>query len=338
VLPTNGQETGIADYVPVIDLTRARSGDAEERRSLAATIDTACRTSGFFVVQGHGVAPDIIEEMHDKSLEFFGLPTNVKTRYEVPTGDPTLRGFYHAPSYVAASDDFDTAPDLCQLYTVNRLGEPGGSSHESLGAAFDVWSRPNPWPSEVAGFKDAWMAYYEALEVLALDLMRLFALGLGLSESFFDDKIDDHITNLVANYYPAVTKDPLPGQYRKGPHSDWGTLTVLYQDETGGLEVQNRDTGEWLDVPVVPGAFVVNIGDLMSVWTNDQWRSTKHRVLVPPAEHRAVPRVSIPYFHQPNWLAEVACLPSCIEEGDQPKHAPVSSGAYLLAKIQSAYG
>lgn len=339
MMSTTADHVTVLDgYVPVIDLTDARSGDPDARRALAATIDTTCRTSGFLVVEGHGVAPEVIEAMHATSLAFFALPTDVKTRYEAHIADVTLRGFYHAPSYVAASDDVETAPDLCELYTICRLGEPGGSSPETLGDDFAVWSRPNPWPGEVVGFREAWLDYYAALSDLSADLMRLFALALGLDEAFFDDKIDEHITNLVANYYPAVDTDPLPGQYRKGPHSDWGTLTVLYQDETGGLEVQNPDTGEWLVVPVVPGAFVVNIGDLMSVWTNGQWRSTKHRVRVPEPEARSVPRVSIPFFHQPNWLAEVECLPSCLEPGQQPKYEPVRSGEYLLGKIQTAYG
>ncbi|MEM9566627.1 MAG: 2OG-Fe(II) oxygenase family protein, partial [Actinomycetota bacterium] len=219
-----------------------------------------------------------------------------------------------------------------------RLGEPGVATVESLGAEdHPVWSRPNVWPTEVPGFRETWLDYYGVLESLSATLMRLFALGLGLDEGYFDDKIDDHVTNLVVNYYPPVDGEPEPGQYRKGPHSDWGTLTVLWQDETGGLEVLDRDADEWVPVPVLPGSFVVNVGDLMEVWTNDRWRSTKHRVPVPPVEHRQVPRVSMPFFHQPNWLADVECIPSCLAPGEEPTHEPVQSGQYLLHKIQTAY-
>ncbi|MFK8024861.1 MAG: 2OG-Fe(II) oxygenase family protein, partial [Ilumatobacter sp.] len=108
-------------------------------------------------------------------------------------------------------------------------------------------------------------------------------------------------------------------------------------DDSGGLEVLDRATGEWSAVPVMPGSFVVNVGDLMEVWTNDRWRSAKHRVPVPPVEKRAVPRISMPYFHQPNWLAEVECLPSCLSAGEPPVHEPVRSGQYLLDKIRTAY-
>jgi len=324
-------------YVPVIDVEAARRGDPAARQAVADTIDATCRESGFLVITGHGVDPELVERMERVSLEFFHLPDEVKLRYEVPPADPTIRGYYQTASYVAASADVETAPDLCQLYTVCRLGDPGVATEASLGEDFEVWSRPNPWPSEVPEFEPTWREYYVELESLAGELMQLFALALGLDETFFDDKIDDHITNLVANHYPPVTDEPLPGQYRKGPHSDWGTLTILHQDDTGGLEVIDRRTDTWVDVPVVPGSFIVNIGDLMQVWTNGRWRSTEHRVRVPPVERRSIPRVSLPFFHQPNWTAVVECLDSCLEEGETPTYEPVTSGAYLLQKIRTAY-
>lgn len=325
-------------YVPVIDIAAARAGGAEDRAAVAEVVAQACARSGFTVITGHGVPEGLVDRMEQVSLDFFALPDETKDAYESPAGDTTLRGYFKAPSYVAASDDVATPPDICQLYTICRLGEPGVASEASLGAAnYETWSKPNVWPTEIPGFKETWLEYYEVLEGLSAELMQLFALALGIDEDFFADKIDDHITNLVVNYYPAVDDDPLPGQYRKGPHSDWGTLTVLYQDETGGLEVLDRDRDEWVPVPVLPGSFVVNVGDLMEVWTNDRWRSAKHRVPVPPPEARAVPRVSMPFFHQPNWSALIECLPSCLAEGEEPLHQPVTSGQYLLDKITLTY-
>lgn len=338
--PTNdaGPVVLIDGYVPVIDISTSMGGDRVARQRVADAVARACETSGFFVVAGHGVEPDLVARMDQVSRAFFALPDEVKQRYSVEEGDPTIRGYYATPSYVAASNDVETAPDLCQLYTVCRLGEPGVATEASLGVDdYEVWSRPNPWPSEVPAFQATWLEYYDVLEKLSAHLMELFALGLGLEPDFFADKIDDHITNLVANYYPPVDGEPEPGQYRKGPHSDWGTLTVLYQDHTGGLEVLDRDADTWVTVPVVPGSFVVNIGDLMEVWTNDRWRSTKHRVPVPAAADRVTPRVSMPYFHQPNWLTRVECLPSCLPDGEEPQHEPVTSGQYLLDKIRTAY-
>ncbi len=337
MIDTNEHFVVLDGYVPVIDVSTALSGNPGDRQAIAETIDATCRDSGFLVITGHDVDPALIQRMHDVTLAFFSLPDEVKARYKTTPGDPTIRGFYAVDSYFGASDDTETAPDLCQMFTMSRTGEPGRASANTLGSYYEQWTEPNRWPEELPEFRSTWLEYYAVLETLSTDLMRLFALGLGLDEHFFDNKIDDHLTNMAANFYPPVDGEPMDNQYRRGPHSDFGTLTILYQDDTGGLEVLHRDTGEWLEVPVVPGSFVLNLGDLMEVWTNDLWRSTKHRVLVPPPEKRATARVSIPFFHQPNWNALVECLPSCVEAGAEPLHAPVTSGMHLMKKIQMAY-
>jgi isopenicillin N synthase-like dioxygenase len=322
------------DYIPVIDLAPARRGDPAARRAVAAAIDAACRASGFLVVVGHGVDPDLIERMHDVTLRLFALADEDKVRW---AQDGALRGFFLRPSRVSAAEDVETAPDLCEMFTMCRLGEPGVAARAGLGDAIDEWGAPNVWPDEPVELRAVWLEYYAAMEALALELMRLFAIGLGLDEHHFDDRIDEHITNLTANHYPAVLAPPSADQYRKGPHSDWGSLTILHQDDTGGLEVVDRRTGGWVDVPVLPGAYVVNIGDLMARWTNDRWHSTKHRVRVPPPERRTVPRVSIPFFHHPNWGAEIECLPGCTSSDEPPRYPPVTAGEYLLGKIGAAY-
>jgi isopenicillin N synthase-like dioxygenase len=109
------------------------------------------------------------------------------------------------------------------------------------------------------------------MEELAHELMRLFALGLGLQEDFFDDKIDNDISKLSANYYYRQETAPLPGQLRKGEHTDWGSLTILYQDGVGGLQVLQEDHG-WRDVSAILGTFVINLGDLMHTWTGGRCR------------------------------------------------------------------
>ena len=200
---------------------------------------------------------------------------------------------------------------------------------------FDVWSRPNRWPTNpgLEDFKPTWLEFYAELERLSGELLRFFALGLGLEEHYFDPYVDQHLTNLCANYYPPITTPPAEGQYRKFPHTDSGTMTVLYQDEVGGLQVVDRRTGEWVDVPFVKGSFCVNIGDLMAIWTNDRWVSTQHRILTPPQEQWHKDRISLPFFHQPNWSAVIECLPSCTDADTPPAHEPVLSGEYLSYKV-----
>src|SRR5215218_1271802 len=315
----------MSPYIPVIDLHRPRS-------IVASEIDAACRESGFLVVTGHDVDPALIERMHGVTLALFEQPSEWKQQWQPAPEAAGLRGMHLVASYVSAPEDVRTAPDLCEMFTVCRLGEPGVAAGAGLDGAPAGWSSPNIWPDRPADLREVWLRYYAAMEVLATDLMRLFALGLGLDEHHFDGAVDEHITNLTANYYPAVDAPPRADQFRKGPHSDWGSLTILYQDGTGGLEVYDRRSGGWVDVPVIPGTFVVNIGDLMATWTNDRWHSTKHRVRVPPRERRSIPRVSIPFFHHPNWSAVIECLPGCLEPGEQPRYEPVTSGEYLMRR------
>ena len=303
---------------------------------MAATIDAAYRDSGFLVVSGHGIDQALIDEMHRVTVALFEQPDEWKDRWIPPEEAAGLRGMYRRPSYVSALE-VTTAADLCELFTMSRLGEPGVAATSHLDGAPAGWWAPNIWPDRPTDLRAVWLAYYRAMDDLATDLMRLFAIALGLDEHHFDAAIDRHITNLTANHYPPVVGEPLPDQYRKGPHSDWGSLTILYQDGTGGLEVLDRRTDGWVDVPVIEGTFVVNIGDLMATWTNDRWRSTKHRVRVPPPERRAVRRVSIPFFHHPNWDAVIECLPGCTSPGEAPRFAPVTAGEYLLRKVEATY-
>ncbi|WP_200931424.1 isopenicillin N synthase family oxygenase [Frankia sp. R43] len=348
--PSTTDAVVVPGYVPVIDFSGATSSDPARRAAVGAALDEACRTSGFFTVVGHGIDPTLMETAIDEVRTFFELPMAAKERYLAAKGDPTLRGLrvwhnqgagydldtINLEGFVEDPDSQEYArarrPDICELFTMNRLGEPGVAEGAGLGEHFDVWSKPNVWPTEVETMRPAWLALYTELERFAQTTMRMFALGLGLAETHFDGIIDEHLTNLCANYYPAVRGEVGPEQFRKMPHTDSGTVTILYQD-VRGLQVIDRRSGEWVDVPYVPGSYVVNIGDLMALWTNDRWVSTMHRVLVPPPADRSVPRISMPFFHQPNWNALIECLPTCRVDGEAPKHAPVLSGEYLEYKV-----
>ncbi len=155
-----------------------------------------------------------------------------------------------------------------------------------------------------------------------------------MDEQWFDSRVDREMSSLCLNHYPAPSGPPLPGQLRAGAHTDYGTLTIVAPTgEPGGLQVRVRG-GDWEDVFVAPGTFVVNIGDMMAQWTNDRWVSTLHRVANPPLESR-VPtrRLSLVYFHQPNPDALVECIPTCRDASRPPKYAPVTAGDYISRKI-----
>ena len=191
----------------------------------------------------------------------------------------------------------------------------------------------NRWPQQPPALKAAYTEYYLRMGTLAADLMRLSALALGLPEAYFDDKIDRHISRLNIRLYPEQRTAPLPGQLRAGAHTDYGTVTILKPgDNVGGLQIADRE-GNWHDVPMIPGSFVINQGDLMARWTNDRWLSTLHRVANPPAEAKGGSRrLSIVFFHHPNHDAVVSCLPTCVEPGAAPRYEPITVSDYYSMK------
>jgi isopenicillin N synthase-like dioxygenase len=245
--------TLVEGFVPVIDLSSARDRGPEARLAVAKALGHVCETSGFFAVVGHGVSAGTVDEMYRATREFFALPNEEKSALTSAPQDPLMRGFGRQGSLAASNEDASVEleralPDLSETFTCNRLGEPGTAA---LPADSDeLLTTPNKWP-RLPGFAPAYRRYYAAMEQLAQEIMRLFALALDLPEDWFDDKIDEHMTNLTANYYPAQLVAPAPGQLRKGLHSDWGSLTILYQDGApGGLQVLDK-AGQWQDVPAV---------------------------------------------------------------------------------------
>jgi len=315
--------------IPVIDLSAALDGGAVARRRLAERLDQACREIGFFTLVGHGAPTATLDELRAKANAFFALLLAEKLRAIHPVAG-TPRG-YRALGIEALSygNDRETPPDLKEYYHFGRETWP--DEPYFTGPEGRRYFIPNLWPERPAGFREAAQRYYAEMERISLALMRLAALGLGVDEHFFDDKIDRHITAMRLNFYPAQTEAPLPGQLRAGEHTDYGNFTILNgENAPGGLQVRTR-TGEWLDVETEPASFVVNIGDLLMRWTNDRWVSNTHRVVNPPAS--AAPRaqrLSIAFFHHPNYDASI----ECIAPPGEAKYPPVRSGDYRDLKYQ----
>jgi len=311
------------DHVPVIDVASARGGEPADRRRIAGLIDQACVEIGFFVVTGHGVAESVGRDLREAAHQFFALSPEAKRRAS-PTDDRTPRG-YHAPGgeALAAANDAVAPPDLKEFYHVGPVDAGADAYYTSpKGRQFFL---PNIWPADPPGFRAAAIAYSRAMHQLVGVLMRLTALGLGIDESFFDDKVSRSIGTMRLNYYPRQVLAPLAGQLRAGAHTDYGGLTILNgEDVPGGLQVWTR-SGRWIDVRTPPEQLVVNIGDLLMRWTNDRWLSNMHRVVNPPREDgRNQPRLSIAFFNHPNWDVMI----ECVAPAGQAKHAPVMSGDY----------
>ena len=171
------------------------------------------------------------------------------------------------------------------------------------------------------------------MERVATALMRIFAVGLGMDQHYFDDKIDRHITNFSVLHYPEQPKEPLPGQLRAGAHTDYGSLTILKPDNApGGLQVLNKD-GQWIDVPTLPGTFVVNLGDLMAQSTIDRWVSTTAPRGQSAGTASGSRRLSMAFFHQPNYDAVIECLPTCCGADRPPRYGRTTSGGHPSMKL-----
>jgi isopenicillin N synthase-like dioxygenase len=331
--------------VPVVDISA-------DPAKVGAELDEICRTTGFFQVTGHGVDDGVADPAWTMATRFFDLPLADKLAVARPTPDYPygyipLAGESLSQSTAAdpvtsadpaASPDPGAPPDLKEVFNMGPPGRPG----RAFADPGEAWSySPNLWPDALPGLRPAWTAYYDAMRGLGNRLMSLFAWGLGLPPGFFAGKTGHGPNALRAINYPVPADAPRPGQLRAGPHTDYGTLTIVRQDAVGGLEVLDA-AGAWIGVEPVPGAFVVNLGDLMARWTNDRWRSTLHRVTDPPGTElpRAgqARRQSMPYFQNANWSAPISCLPSCLAPGEQPRYEPVLAGPHLMGKFHRSVG
>lgn len=319
--------------VPVIDIAPYRTGETASKRRVAAAVGQACRDIGFLVITGHGVPARMIADVDAVSRAFFDLPLAEKMKVQRPAPDIT-RGYIpiRAEALERSRGTAKAPGDLNESLMIGPVDAPDDAYHR--GPAAGRHFHPNLWPNRPTELRALWTDYFRTMEDLAQTIMRLFALALDLPEQFFDDKIDRHISRLRVRNYPEPEDPPVPGQIRAGAHTDYGSLTILKAEANpGGLQVCNKN-GNWVTVPIVEDCYIVNIGDMMARWTNDRWVSTLHRVINPPADQAAGSRrQSLVFFHNPNYDAEIRCLPTCLAPGEAPKYQPTSSGEHLRTQF-----
>ncbi|MEV6398433.1 2-oxoglutarate and iron-dependent oxygenase domain-containing protein [Streptomyces sp. NPDC051907] len=315
-----------APRIPTVDLRPWLSGDPAARARTAETVDRALQSAGFLLVAGHGVDPGLRRRIRSAAQEFFQLPDAAKKPYAVRVGG---RGWLgpgaEANSY---AEGVESPPDLKESLSF-AAEEPTGD------AAVDAeWFLPNVWPAEAPALRPAVQAYLAQMRRLSDVLLELLGAALGESEDFFTQHTGHPTWGFNVNWYPSRERlgAPEPGQFRIGPHTDFGTVTVLdRQAGKGGLQVFT-DEGGWEDAPYDPDAFTVNIGDLMARWTGDRWRSGRHRVLPPPADAPAEELISLVYFYECDPGTSVASLPA---PTGRTAYGPVDSHAYLRAKLDA---
>ena len=319
------------DGIPVIDIEPFLDGDPAPTGRIAREVAEACERIGFLVISGHGLPDSVLERGFQATRGFFDLPQEEKDRWH-PTGPSRQRGYHaFATRGLAYTLGEKAPPDLRETLFLGPVDDHR-DHYAGMPEAATSYA-PNVLPDRPDGVDTAVVDLYRGFERLSADLLRLFALALELPEDHFADKIDRHFSILSCHHYPPLAEPPLPGQLRTGAHTDFGAMTILAMTEAaGGLEARLPD-GTWCPVQPIPGALVVNLGDMMARWTNDRYVSTPHRVTSPPDVHR----YSIPFFTNTDADVLVECLPTCRPPGEAPRYPVITAGEHIRMKIEKSH-
>jgi len=314
-------EQSAEQTIPVIDIGPFIRGDVGADAVIKA-VEAAARDTGFFLVTGHGVSPEVTQRLYGLARGYFDLPEDYKRAHGRGVG---------VEGGVAFSPLADEA-----LAATKGIKTPGDYK-ESLN--FGLRLPGDNWPDQPEGLEQAFRDYFSEMEVLARHLRRIFASAIGLTPDHFEPAFENHLSALRVINYPEQEESPLPGQLRAGVHTDYGFMTILRSEaSSGGLQVQSR-AGQWIDAPSIEGAYVINIADAFMRWTNDEWVSTPHRVANPPREKKGSSRrQSIPFFVNPAKETLIACLEPFCSDGKQAKYEPITYGEYIDLKTSQAFG
>lgn len=299
--------------IPVLDWSRFSSG--RDRAGFVADLGAAARGPGFFLVSGHGVDPGLIARVFDQGAAFFALPQAEKAPLSIAT-NPHNRGWAAIGS--ESLDEHSGQIDQKEAFNIGYDLPPD----DPRVVAGEPFRGVNLWP-DLPGFRATLLDYFATVQALGIGLHRAIALDLGLPENHFAAAFTEPMATLRLLSYPASD----PSGIGAGAHTDYGSLTLLLTDGVPGLQVRPRG-GDWIDVPHLEGAFVVNIGDCLMRWSNDIYVSNPHRVLPP-----AAPRQSVAFFLDPNPDALIAALPGT----GAAKYPPVTGAAYLRARLDATY-
>ncbi len=300
--------------IPEVDFGPFVNGDAAARRRVAAEIRAACSEFGFLNAANLPLPEGLVQRVSAKAKEFFALPREVKEAIGRSDLD-VISGYVGV-----AVEHLDTQRpgDLKESFSLNQA---------SL-KLLDQWHIP------VAGFRETVLDLHEAGARACATLVRAMALSLDAPEDFFVDKHAPHASTARFFHYPPVERQPSAGQLRAGTHSDYGTVTLVFQDVVEGLEA--LVDGEWLTVPVVPGTVTVNVADLLSRWTNGIYRSPQHRVALPGAGVKRS-RYSTVFFYNPNSQVTVRCMDSCCSDDRPRQFPPIVAGEFLRQRRAAQY-
>lgn len=302
--------------IPAVDFAGFASDEPARRAATAAALRAALERYGFLYLRNHGVPPAVLDALFAQAARFFALPLAAK-QAATPAERGNTRGYGGV-----ASQALDA-------------GQPGDLKETFQAGPEPADTRPNAWPADLPGFREAVMAFHTTATAACNQLMRAIAVALGLPEAYFEPLHDHSDSTARLLHYPPLQALPVPGQLRAGAHTDFGGINLLFNDGEGGLEIQLPD-GTWLPTPALSGAAIVNTGDLLERWTNGQFRSSPHRVVNPSGAAASRDRYSAVLFHSPNRDAVITCLEPCQSAERPPRFPPITAGEHMRARIEAS--
>ncbi|KAJ5679397.1 Oxoglutarate/iron-dependent dioxygenase [Penicillium macrosclerotiorum] len=331
--------------IPVVDFAQWNSDDLSRQR-VAQDIVAACKKVGFVYIVNHSLPDSLLEEAFRWSQIFFELPQEEKLKAPHPEGWAIHRG-YSWPGLEKVSQAMSAEHDQEQARQLREI--PDIKESFDIGSE-DNASQPNQWIPEdsLPGFRSFMTRFYWEGYRIGSELLRALAVGLGLNdEDHLLQKHSGHNNQLRLLHYPPVPAAELEEKRaaRCPAHTDWSSITLLFQDDCGGLEVEDvTSPGHFVAATPVKNAIVMNVGDLLQRWSNDQLRSTSHRVTLPPLSDRfegeqrmTRRRFSIPYFLSPDPDSMIACIPSCMGPDEPAKYEPITQAEYNQMRASMQY-
>ncbi|OAK95623.1 Clavaminate synthase-like protein [Phaeosphaeriaceae sp. SRC1lsM3a] len=327
--------------IPLIDFAPFLSNDASTKKSTAQAVLSGFQDAGFIYLKNHGIPPSTVSRIFSLSAQFFARPQSQKDALAWYSAAANRGYVAQGREKLVVLEETGTeaemrkiVPDLKESLEIGRDDQP---------------ETPNMWPSgddEAGVFKEEMKEFFETCKGLHMQVMRAIALGMGIDEAWFDEFTDGGDNTLRLLHYPGVEKKIFKRedgqlQVRAGEHSDYGSITLLFQDIRGGLQVRSPK-GTFVNATPIEGTIVVNAGDLLARWSNDTIKSTKHRVVEPPPKPEDAdkdfypPRYSIAYFCNPNYERMIMAIPGTYEEKGR-KYGDVESGEYIIGRLTATY-
>jgi isopenicillin N synthase-like dioxygenase len=316
------------DGLPIVDVGSLWSDVPDRELSrFGAQVHSACRSTGFFYIVNHGVPRELIAGAFAANRRFHARPLEEKLKIKLNRWHRGYQTF--AGSTLVASARFEPArhPNQLESFFLRHEVDPADPSYR-----VEPLQGPNQWPDDPE-FRETVSRYDTAMRDLGMRLLKVFSTAIGERPNFFAERFTPPTTALRLIHYPPAPLDRPDDLYGAHPHTDYGFLTILAQDDVGGLEVRSPD-GSWMPVPFVPDTFIVNIGDILARWTNDGFNSTPHRVINPSPDRD---RYSIGYFFDPSLGTEISTLAHFREGAGGRKYAPVRYADYFNGRLDANY-